>query len=166
MSPGFYLRTCFCSLRKSGFVGRRQAGGASCHSRHFIHPHPHPHPLVGFPGHRENTWSSLQQARVCGVGVQVDVAEITHSRSTPASATTTILQVPLACCGGCFDALYLDAEQKPLEGELAGDVASTSPPRLASPGGDGNAATVERGDGGQVAGGPKGWKLVKCFHEP
>lgn len=53
--------------------------------------------------------------------------------------------------------LYFDADQHPLEGELAGEGGSPPP----TPPEDRN------GDGvrGQAAGGPTGWKVFGCYDE-
>lgn len=55
--------------------------------------------------------------------------------------------------------LYYDADQNPLEGELAGEAPSSSSP------GDRLAEQLGRGVGGQVVGGPRGWKVFGCYDE-
>lgn len=64
--------------------------------------------------------------------------------------------------------LYYDAEQNPLEGELAGEIPSASPLEGASslpPSKDGNTAGRASGVAGQVGGGPRGWKVFNCYDE-
>ncbi|CAN0537461.1 unnamed protein product [Ectocarpus sp. 12 AP-2014] len=69
-------------------------------------------------------------------------------------------KVSLFCCQECFEMLHLDADQKPLEGELAGDVATTSPP------GDTTSPSPLQGpETGQAAGGPRGWRVFRCHDE-
>ncbi|CAM9471907.1 unnamed protein product, partial [Ectocarpus sp. 8 AP-2014] len=66
----------------------------------------------------------------------------------------------LFCCQECFEMLHLDADQKPLEGELAGDVATTSPP------GDTTSPSPPQGpEAGQAAAGPGGWRVFRCHDE-
>lgn len=64
--------------------------------------------------------------------------------------------------------LYYDAEQKPLEGELAGEIPSASPPggsSSSSPSKDGGTAERASGVAGHVDGGPKGWRVFNCHDE-
>ncbi|CAB1112755.1 unnamed protein product [Ectocarpus sp. CCAP 1310/34] len=66
----------------------------------------------------------------------------------------------LFCCQECFEMLHLDTDQKPLEGELAGDVATTPPP------GDTTSPSPTQGpEASQAAGGPRGWRVFRCYDE-
>lgn len=73
------------------------------------------------------------------------------------------------CCGQCFEMLYLDGEQKPLEGEIAGEVPSAYPPGGGSSSPslskDGNTAEHALGVTGQLDGGPRGWQVFNCHDE-
>eukprot|EP00903_Cladosiphon_okamuranus_P019885 g18277.t1 len=68
-------------------------------------------------------------------------------------------KAPMVCCEECFEMLYYDADQKPLEGELAGEAPSVSSPR------DRNAEQLGQNVGGHVVGGPRGWKVFGCYDE-
>ena len=65
--------------------------------------------------------------------------------------------------------LYFDADQKPLEGELAGEAPSapstTGSPFTTGDTGDRDAEQLGQGAGGQTVGGPRGWKVFGCYDE-
>lgn len=59
--------------------------------------------------------------------------------------------------------LYFDADQKPLEGELAGEAPSA--PSTTGDTGDRDPEQLGQGAGGQAVGGPRGWKVFGCYDE-
>eukprot|EP00752_Nemacystus_decipiens_P009024 g8055.t1 len=115
-------------------------------------------PPVGGSATQEYPWLSFRakpNSRRCGICYTKTAVKtsIGHPLSDKA---------PLACCEECFEMLYYDADQKPLEGELAGEVASAPP--AAGDTGDRN-AEQRQGFGGQAVRGPRGWKVFGCYDE-